>query len=50
MRAMLVGVGPTDPATYAAMTVGFLAIAALACGVPAIRAARLDPNVALREE
>ena len=50
MRTMLVGVEPTDPATFAAMTLGFLVIAAVACGVPAIRASRLDPMVALRDE
>jgi predicted permease len=50
MQTMLVEVKPTDPATFAAMTLGFLVIAAIACGVPARRAARLDPLVALREE
>ena len=50
MRTMLVGVEPTDPATYGVMTLGFLVIAAVACGVPALRAARLDPMVALRDE
>jgi ABC-type antimicrobial peptide transport system permease subunit len=50
MRSMLVGVEPTDPATFAAMTAGFLVIAAIACGVPALRASRLDPVVALRDE
>ena len=50
IRSQLVGVEPTDPATFAAMTGGFLLIAAIACGVPALRAARLDPMVALRDE
>jgi putative ABC transport system permease protein len=50
MRTMLVGVEPTDPGTFVAMVVGFLVIAAAACGVPALRAARMDPTVALREE
>jgi putative ABC transport system permease protein len=50
MRSLLVGVTPTDPATFAAMTVLFLAIAAAACWLPAHRAAGLDPTVALREE
>lgn len=50
MRTMLVGVEPTDAATFTAMTVGFLIVAVIACGIPAFRAARLDPMVALREE
>jgi ABC-type antimicrobial peptide transport system permease subunit len=50
MQTMLVGVAPTDPATFGAMAVGFLVIAAIACGIPALRASRLDPMVALRDE
>jgi predicted permease len=50
IRTMLVGVEPTDPATFTAMALGFLVIAAVACGVPALRAARLDPMAALRDE
>jgi predicted permease len=50
MTAMLVGVQPTDPATFATMSVAFFTIAAIACWLPARRAARLDPTVALREE
>jgi putative ABC transport system permease protein len=50
IRTMLVGVEPTDPATYGVMTLGFLVIAAIACGVPALRASRLDPMVALRDD
>jgi putative ABC transport system permease protein len=50
MTTMLVGVKPTDPATFAAIAVLFFAIATFASWVPAQRAARLDPTVALREE
>ena len=50
MRSMLVGVEPTDPATFAAMAAGFLVIAIVACGLPAWRASRLDPMAALRDE
>jgi putative ABC transport system permease protein len=50
MVSMLVGVQPTDPITFASMVAVFLTIAALACWLPARRAARLDPNAALREE
>jgi putative ABC transport system permease protein len=49
MRGMLIGVTPTDPATFAAIAILFLAIAAVACWLPARRAAGLDPAVALRE-
>ena len=50
MSAMLVGVKPTDPATFASMTVMFFAISALASWLPARRAAGLDPTTALREQ
>jgi len=50
MSSMLVGVKATDPITFAAMSVFFFGIACLACWIPARRAARLDPIVALREE
>jgi putative ABC transport system permease protein len=50
LRSLLVGVEPTDPATYLVMTAAFLAIAAIACAVPALRASRLDPMMALRQE
>jgi len=43
-------VKPTDPITFVAMVAGFLAIAVVACGLPAWRASRLDPMVALRDE
>jgi putative ABC transport system permease protein len=50
MTAMLVGVKPADPATFAAMALLFLLIAAVASWAPAARAASLDANAALREE
>jgi len=50
MAAMLVGVRASDPATYAAMVLLFLLIAALSSWIPARRAAALDPVKALREE
>jgi putative ABC transport system permease protein len=50
MRSMLVGVAPTDPATFGAVAVLFFAIAAMACWLPARRAAGLDPIAALRDE
>jgi predicted permease len=50
MKAMLIGVRATDPATYAAMVLLFLLIAGLSSWIPARRAAALDPVKALREE
>jgi predicted permease len=50
MRSMLVGVRPTDPFTFGTMVVFFFLIAAVSCAVPAVRAAALDPTVALRQE
>jgi putative ABC transport system permease protein len=50
MQSMLVGVSATDPVTFVAITTLFVSVAALACWIPARRAARLDPLEALREE
>ena len=50
IQSMLVGVKPTDPATFAAMAVVFFLISALASWLPARRAAMLDTTPALREE
>ena len=50
MTTMLVGVKATDPATFAMVAVVFFLIAAMACWLPARRAANLDPTMALREE
>jgi predicted permease len=50
MQSMLVGVKPTDPITFATITTLFLTISAIAAWVPARRAARLAPTLALRDE
>jgi ABC-type lipoprotein release transport system permease subunit len=50
IQTMLVGVQPSDPATFATIAVLFLLVAVAACGIPAFRASRLDPTVALRSE
>jgi putative ABC transport system permease protein len=50
MTTMLVEVQPTDPPTYAVITVLFVVIAVAACWIPARRAAGLDPMAALRSE
>ncbi|HYT23856.1 MAG TPA: FtsX-like permease family protein, partial [Candidatus Polarisedimenticolia bacterium] len=50
MTTMLVGVKATDPATFATMAAVFFLISAMACWLPARRAANLDPTTALRDE
>jgi putative ABC transport system permease protein len=50
VASMLYGVTPFDPASYAATAAVLLAVAALACWIPARRAMRVDPLVALRQE
>jgi putative ABC transport system permease protein len=50
MRGLLFGVDPFDPATFAAVSLLLGTIAAVACYVPARRAASVDPVVALRAE
>jgi ABC-type lipoprotein release transport system permease subunit len=49
VEAMLFDVAPTDPWSYAGTSFLLVAIAAVACLVPARRAMRVDPIVALHE-
>jgi putative ABC transport system permease protein len=50
MTTLLFNVRPTDPAVYAAVSFVLIAVALLASYLPARRAARIDPLIALRDE
>ena len=50
IASMLFGVQPTDATTLVAVTATIVLVAAVACGLPAWRASRLDPNVVLRDD
>jgi putative ABC transport system permease protein len=50
IKSGLYGVTATDPATYVSISVVLIAVAAAACFIPAVRAVRVDPTIALRYE
>jgi putative ABC transport system permease protein len=50
ISTFLYGVRPGDPLTYAVVAIVLIAIALLACFIPARRAVKVDPMVALRHE
>jgi putative ABC transport system permease protein len=50
LASMLVEVRPTDPVTFVSVAVLFLLVAMMASWLPALRASRLDPTTALRNE
>jgi putative ABC transport system permease protein len=50
MTPLLFEVSPRDPAVYGLVVLALLAVGVLASALPAARAARVDPNLALRVE
>jgi len=50
IRGLLFGVAPNDPATLVGVAVLMVAVGIAACWLPALRAARIDPAVAIRRQ
>ena len=50
MKSLLYGVSTSDPITFMCVALLLLGIALLACWVPARRASRVEPMIALRAE
>jgi predicted permease len=50
LAKLLYATSPTEPATFAAVSAVFLAVAAVACFIPARQVTSIDPSIALRQE
>jgi putative ABC transport system permease protein len=50
IKSGLYGVTPTDPVTYASISLLLILVATIACLIPTVRAVRVDPIIALRYE
>jgi predicted permease len=50
MRGLLFGVAPNDPVTLVSVALMMVAVGIAACWLPAVRAARIDPAVAIRRQ
>ena len=50
VESMLVNVEPTDPAIFAIIVLTLLATGLTASAIPALRASRIDPMIALRKQ
>jgi ABC-type antimicrobial peptide transport system permease subunit len=50
MSGLLFGIGARDPVTFGTATAVLVAVAALACYIPARRATKIEPVAALRYE
>jgi putative ABC transport system permease protein len=50
MASLLYEVEPNDPQTFVVVTAAFATVALVACCVPALKAANVDPAIALRYE
>ena len=50
MQSLLFSVSPRDPVTFAAVPLALITVALVACYLPARKAMRVDPLVALRSE
>jgi len=50
METLLYGVGAADPLTFGLVAGLLAAVSAAACAIPAVRAARVDPMLVLRDQ